>query len=87
MGLRRFSYKPIGQILELLKVFKEAANGAIRIGLEKKVKSRFALITEVYSYFKERCGLHKPYILSASEVAFSIIRKHRKWVGDPTLNA
>jgi len=79
----QFKYQPTEQIINLLKTFKDMVNEAIRIGLEKKIKSRFRLITEVYQHFKERYQLHTHYILNACEVAFSIIKKHKKWYRKP----
>jgi len=79
----QFSYKPTDQIMELLETFRDMVNEAIRVGLEKGVRSRFSLIRLVYGYFKERYGLHTHYILNACEVAFSIIKKHRRWQRKP----
>lgn len=79
----QFHIQPTEQLLRLLETFKDIVNEAIRIGLEKKVKSRFRLIAEMYQYFKERYSLHTRYILNACEVAFSIIKKHKKWYRKP----
>ncbi|MGQ9468237.1 MAG: RNA-guided endonuclease InsQ/TnpB family protein [Nitrososphaerales archaeon] len=57
-------------------------NEAIRIGFEKKPKTRFQLISMVYNYFKERYGLHTHYILNACECAFSMLR-NRRWKKKP----
>ncbi len=48
----QFKYQPTEQIINLLKTFKDMVNEAIRIGLERKIKSRFILIAEVYQPFK-----------------------------------
>lgn len=77
-----FRYQPTTQILDLLETFRDMVNEAIRIGYEKKPKSRFKLIQEVYAYFKERYGLHTHYILSACECAFAMLR-NRKWKKKP----
>jgi hypothetical protein len=57
-------------------------NDAIRIAIDEKPKSRFALIKKAYPRLKEY-GLHTHYILSAREVAFAAYRnKERR--SDPT---
>lgn len=75
----QFHITPTPQLLRLLEQFRTMINEAIRIGLERNVKSRFQLVKEVYYYLRERYELHTHYILNACEVAFSIIKKHRKW--------
>jgi len=77
-----FRYKPTEEILSLLKTFRNMVNEALRVGFEKKPKSRFKLITEVYQSFKERYGLHTHYILNACECAFAMLR-NRRWKRKP----
>jgi len=74
----RFSYIPSVEMLSLLETFRCMVNDALRIGFEKKPRSRFQLITMVYRDFKERYGLHTHYILNACECAFAMLR-NRKW--------
>jgi len=74
----RFHYKPRGDVLNLLKTFRDMVNEALRIGFEKKPRTRFQLITAVYPVFRKRYELHSHYILNACEVAFAMLR-NRKW--------
>lgn len=53
-------------------------NEAIRIGLEKRPRTRFQLISQVYGYFKQRYALHTHYILNACESAFAILRNYKR---------
>jgi len=74
----KFHYEPTKQIFDLLNTFRAMVNEALRIGFEKKPRTRFQLITMVYPDFKERFGLHTHYILSACECAFAMLR-NRRW--------
>ena len=74
----KFHYTPREDVLYLLKTFRDMVNEALRIGFEKKPRTRFQLIVMVYWVFKERYGLHTHYILNACECAFAILR-NRKW--------
>jgi len=77
-----FRYKPTERVLRLLETFRNMVNEALRVGFEKKPKSRFKLIMEVYEPFKHRYGLHTHYILNACECAFAMLR-NRKWKKKP----
>jgi putative transposase len=77
-----FRYKPTEEVLSLLETFRNMVNEALRVGFEKKPKSRFKLIMEVYQLFKERYGLHTHYILNACECAFAMLR-NRRWKKKP----
>ncbi len=72
-----FHYRPTREVLELLGSFRRMVNEAISIGLERRPQTRFQLIAMVYENFKDY-GLHTHYILNACEVAFSILRNHRR---------
>jgi IS605 OrfB family transposase len=58
-------------------------NEAIRVGLKSNPRSRFELRNQVYFDFKKRYGLHSHYAYSACEVAYSIVKKNRKWGRPP----
>jgi hypothetical protein len=75
-----FRYKPTEEVLSLLETFRNMVNEALRVGFEKKPKSRFKLIMEVYELFKERYGLHTHYILNACECAFAMLRNRKLWI-------
>jgi len=74
----RFSYTPTEDMLNLLETFRYMVNDALRIGFEKKPRSRFQLIMMAYHDLKDRYGLHTHYILSACECAYAMLR-NRKW--------
>ena len=78
----RFQYAPREEVHALLVTFRDMVNDALRIGFEKKPRSRFQLITMVYYDFKEKYGLHTHYILGACECAFAMLR-NRKWRNCP----
>jgi putative transposase len=78
----QFYYTPTEQIRNLLNTFRNMVNEAIRIGFEKKPKTRFQLISECYQAFKEKYELHTHYILNACECAFAMLR-NRKWKKKP----
>jgi len=78
----KFNYVPTVEMLSLLEKFRCMTNDALRIGFEKKPRSRFQLITMAYSDLKDRYGLHTHYILSACECAFAMLR-NRKWRKQP----
>ncbi len=73
----RFTFLPTQEVLQLLRSFRNMVNEAIGIGFVRQPKTRFQLITMTYPQLKEH-GLHCHYILSACEVAFSILRNHRR---------
>jgi putative transposase len=73
----RFRYTPTERVRGLMERFREMVNEALRIGYERKPRSRFSLITMAYCELK-RYGLHTHYILSACECAFAMLR-NRRW--------
>jgi len=54
-------------------------NDAIRICLEEKGRGRLRLRDRIYKEFKERYGLASCFAYPVAEVAWSIVRKHRRW--------
>jgi putative transposase len=78
----KFYYEPREDVLDLLETFRDMVNEALRIGFEKKPKTRFQLIADVYPCFKERYELHTHYTLGACECAFAMLR-NRKWKKRP----
>jgi putative transposase len=77
--LVQIHYQPSSEILTLLQSFKSMVNYCIRVGLEKKITSRFGLSKEVYSTLSQN-GLHTWYVLSAVEVATSILKNYRRLI-------
>jgi len=66
------------ELYALLHIFRDLANFCLEKGLEKKITSRFRLIKETYQEAK-KFGLHTHYILSACEVACSILKNCRRY--------
>ena len=65
----------------LLEDFRLAVNGAIRAGLRARVTSRNALARLAYSDFrKEHPKMYAKHLVSAFEVAGSILKNHRRRV-------
>jgi len=73
----RFTYSCSEDLMSLFESFRWMVNEAIKVGLEKKITSRFRLIKTVYEDFK-KLGLHTHHILSACEIACAILKNHRK---------
>jgi len=70
-------HQPSGDVLRLLKAFRDMVNHCISVGLERGITSRFRLTREVYHRLMEY-GYHSWYVLSAIEVATAILKNYRK---------
>ncbi len=79
----RFAYKPTHDTKELLETFRMMVNHAIHICLEENIKGRLRLRDRIYKEFQERYGLVCCYPYSVAEVAWSIVKKHRRWQRKP----
>jgi len=75
----RFSYKPTPQTLELLSTFRALVNDAIRISLDENVRGRLKLRDRIYKEFQKRYGVTSRFPYSVAEVAWSIVKKHKRW--------
>jgi putative transposase len=78
-----FTYKPTEQTTELLKTFRMMVNHAIHIALEENIRGRLKLRDRIYKEFQERYGVVSCYPYSVAEVAWSIVKKHRRWQRRP----
>ncbi|MDG7008082.1 MAG: transposase [Nitrososphaerota archaeon] len=74
-----FRYKPTVQTKEALLTFREMVNRAIRICTDEGIRGRFALRNRIYKDFRELYGVAACFPYSVAEVAWSIVRKNRKW--------
>jgi len=74
-----FSYKPTSRTKELLETFRMMVNHAIHICLDEEIKGRFRLRNRIYKDFRERYGVLSGYPYSVAEVAWSIVKKHKRW--------
>lgn len=58
-------------------------NDAIRICLDERVRGRLRLRNRVYREFRQRYGVLSCFPYSVAEVAWSIVKKHKKWQRKP----
>jgi len=75
----RFAYNPAPVTLELLSMFREMVNDAIRIRLNERIAGRLKLRNRIYKEFRTRYGVMSSFPYSLAEVAWSIVKKHRHW--------
>jgi putative transposase len=75
----KFAYDPTSNTLELLSTFRGMVNDAIRICLGEKIKGRLNLRNRIYREFQDRYGVTSCFPYSVAEVAWSIVKKHRRW--------
>lgn len=54
-------------------------NDAIRICLLEKIRGRLDLRNRIYRGFKEKYRLGSCYLYSIAKVAWSIVKKHKRW--------
>jgi hypothetical protein len=80
-----FSYKPTSRTKQLLETFRMMVNHAIHICLEEEINGRLRLRNRVYKEFQERYGV-SCYPYSVAEVAWSIVKKHKRWHRRPVAN-
>jgi putative transposase len=81
-----FSYKPTSRTKELLETFRMMVNDAIHICLDEEIKGRLRLRNRVYKELRERYGVVSCYPYSVAEVAWSIVKKHKRWHRKPLAN-
>ncbi len=79
-----FRYRSTAQTKELLETFRAMVNDAIRICLSDNIKGRLILRNRIYEEFQERYGVLSCYPYSVAEVAWSIVKKHRRWRRKPS---
>ncbi len=79
----KFAYTPTPAALELLETFRYMVNEAIRICLDEGIRGRLELRARIYKEFQARYGVVSAFPYSVAEVAWSIVKKHRKWHRKP----
>ncbi|MDA4127659.1 MAG: RNA-guided endonuclease TnpB family protein [Thaumarchaeota archaeon] len=79
-----FSYKPTSTTKQLLETFRMMVNHAIHVCLDEEIKGRVNLRDRIHKEFKERYGVVSCYPYSVAEVAWSIVKKHKRWQRKPT---
>ncbi len=75
----KFGYRQTHLTRELLETFGAMVNHAIKICLDEDIKGRLNLRNRIYKEFQERYGVVSCYPYSVAEVAWSIVKKHKRW--------
>jgi putative transposase len=79
----KFAYIPTVQTRELLETFRDMVNDAIHICLGEGIRGRLRLRNRIYIEFQKKYGVISCYPYSVAEIAWSIVKKHRKWQRKP----
>jgi len=79
----KFAYAPTPQTRELLETFRMMVNHAIHIALTENVRGRLNLRNRIYREFQAQYGIVSCYPYSVAEVAWSIVKKHKRWQRKP----
>ncbi len=79
----KFSYTPTPMTRELLEAFRAMVNDAIRICLDEGIEGRLNLRKRIYKDFQIRYKVTSCFPYSVAEVAWSIVKKHRRWHRKP----
>jgi hypothetical protein len=79
----KFAYHSTPLTLGLLSTFREMVNDAIRICLAERVEGRLKLRDRIYREFQGRYQVASVLPYSVAEVAWSIVRKHKRWHRKP----
>ena len=74
----RFGYEQNIELLSMLNVFRDMVNNAISICLMENIKGRLNLRDRIYREFIDRYGLASQYPYSVAEIAWSIVKKHKR---------
>jgi len=80
----RFAYVPTAEIRELLGTFRMMVNHAIHLCLGEGIRGRLKLRNRIYREFRERYGVSSRYPYSVAEIAWSIVKKHKRWHRRPS---
>ena len=75
----KFAYAPTSKTRELLETFRDMVNDAIRICLQEEIRGRLKLRDRIYKEFMDKFVTVSCFPYSVAEVAWSIVKKHRRW--------
>jgi putative transposase len=75
----KFGYQQTPKTKELLTAFRDMVNDAIRICLTENIKGRLKLRDRIYRELQDRYGVVSRFPYSVAEVAWSIVKKHKRW--------
>jgi len=79
----KFAYRQTPQTRELLLTFKDMVNEAIRLCIAENIRGRLRLRDKIYKQFQDKYGLVSYFPYSVAEVAWSIVKKHKRWQRKP----
>ena len=79
----KFSYTPTPVTRALPESFRDMVNDAIRICLGEGIKGRLKLRDRIYKEFQVRYRVTSCFPYSVADVAWSIVKKHRRWHRKP----
>jgi putative transposase len=79
----KFTYPRTPQTQELLSTFRDMVNDAIRICIAENIKGRLNLRDRIYKDVQERYGVVSCLPYSVAEVAWSIVKKNKRWQRRP----
>jgi len=79
----KFVYQPTPRTLELISKFRDMVNDAIRICLTENIKGRLKLRNRIYKELQVRYGVLSCFPYCVAEVAWSIVKKHKRWHRKP----
>ena len=79
----KFGYESCAGTVQVLSMFRSMVNEAIRICLTENIRGRFNLRNRIYREFMDGHGVASCYPYSVAEVAWSIVKKHRRWQRTP----
>ena len=79
----RFGYEQNIELLSMLNVFRDMVNDAIGICLAGNIKGRLNLRDRIYREFIDGHNLASVYPYSVAEIAWSIVKKHKRWQRTP----
>jgi IS605 OrfB family transposase len=79
----KLCYQPTPRTLELLSIFRDMVNDAIRICLTEKINGRLELRNRIYKELQLKYGVLSCFPYCVAEVAWSIVKKHKRWHRKP----
>ncbi len=79
----KFRYTQTPLTRELLQMFRDMVNEAIRICLRESIRGRLKLRDRIYKEFQDSYGVGSVFPYSVAEVAWSMVKKHRRWQRKP----
>ena len=82
----RFGFEQNAELTEVLHLFRDMVNNAIRICLEENIRGRLNLRDRIYREFIDGYNLASVYPYSVAEIAWSIVKKHNGGVEHLTQN-